>query len=222
MAPTLLIVGGDDRHVLELNRQALAALTCEKLLKIVPGAGHLFEDPGTLETVTEMACAWFQHYLAPAAPASAPAAPRAEPVSRPQVVPIVSALRGSVEPLPPLDDPEFATAFDRFASSRVVLLGEASHGTSEFYRARAAITRRLIERHGFTIVAVEADWPDAAAVDRYVRLRRYQSVRAAPFTRFPHLDVRNRDVDDFIAFLRRHNEPRPIDEHVALPLGSPA
>jgi erythromycin esterase-like protein len=45
-----------------------------------------------------------------------------------------------------------------------VLLGEASHGTSEFYRARAAITRRLIERHGFTIVAAEADWPDAALV----------------------------------------------------------
>lgn len=43
-----------------------------------------------------------------------------------------------------------------------MLLGEASHGTSEFYRARAAITRRLIEKHGFTIVAVEADWPDAA------------------------------------------------------------
>ena len=56
--------------------------------------------------------------------------------------------------------------FDRFGDRRIVLLGEASHGTSEFYRARAAITRRLIEEHGFTIVAVEADWPDAAAVDR--------------------------------------------------------
>ena len=61
--------------------------------------------------------------------------------------------------------------FDRFGDARVVLLGEASHGTSEFYRARAAISRRLIERHGFTIVAVEADWPDAATIDRYVRHR---------------------------------------------------
>ena len=51
LAPTLLIVGGDDRHVLELNRQALAALTCEKLLRIVPDAGHLFEEPGALEAV---------------------------------------------------------------------------------------------------------------------------------------------------------------------------
>ena len=61
------------------------------------------------------------------------------------------------QPLPDIDDPGFADQFDRYATRRVVLLGEASHGTSEFYRARAAITRRLIERHGFSFVAVEAD-----------------------------------------------------------------
>jgi hypothetical protein len=77
----------------------------------------------------------------------------------------------AAEPLPDLEDPAFGAFFDRFGACRVVLLGEASHGTSEFYRARAAITRRLIEQHGFNIVAVEADWPDAAAVDRYVRHR---------------------------------------------------
>ena len=71
-APTLLIVGGEDHHVIELNRKALAALACEKLLRIVPGATHLFEEPGALEAVTEMAGAWFQHYLAPAAPRFAP------------------------------------------------------------------------------------------------------------------------------------------------------
>ena len=80
-----------------------------------------------------------------------------------------AVLRAAAERLPSIDDPAFGAVFDRFAQSRIVLLGEASHGTSEFYRARAAITRRLIERYGFTIVAVEADWPDAAAIDRYVR-----------------------------------------------------
>ena len=60
----------------------------------------------------------------------------------------------SAEPLPDLDDPAFGAMFDRFGDARVVLLGEASHGTSEFYRGRAAITRRLVEHHGFTIVAV--------------------------------------------------------------------
>ena len=183
MAPTLLIVGGEDRHVIELNRKALATLTCEKLLRIVPGATHLFEEPGALEAVAEMAGAWFQHYLAPAAPSLAPAP---EPVA---ATPLAARLREAVQPLPDIEDPGFAAAFDRFASARVVLLGEASHGTSEFYRARAAITRRLIERHGFSIVAVEADWPDAAAIDRYVRLGPYQPTRAGAVHPLPHLDV---------------------------------
>lgn len=62
-ASTLLIVGGDDIDVIELNRQALAALTCEKKLEIVPGATHLFEEPGALETVAQLAAAWFGRYL---------------------------------------------------------------------------------------------------------------------------------------------------------------
>ena len=207
-APTLLIVGGDDHHVIELNRKALAALRSEKLLRIVPGASHLFEEPGALEAVTEMAVAWFQHYLAPAAPRLGPAPEAAAPRS------LAARVREASEPLPELDDPAFGAAFDRFASARVVLLGEASHGTSEFYRARAAITRRLIERHGFSIVAVEADWPDAAAIDRYVRLAPHQPTRATPFTRFPTWMWRNRDVDDFVGFLRRHNLEKSREDRV--------
>src|SRR5689334_24080634 len=61
----------------------------------------------------------------------------------------------AAEPLPEIDETEFGRAFDRFGDARVVLLGEASHGTSEFYRARAAITRWLIEQRGFTVVALE-------------------------------------------------------------------
>ncbi|AJG13986.1 erythromycin esterase [Pseudomonas plecoglossicida] len=79
---------------------------------------------------------------------------------------IAPLLHQFAEPLPDLDSPAFAALFDRYADARVVMLGEASHGTSEFYRARAAITRRLIEQHGFNIVAVEADWPDAGHVDQ--------------------------------------------------------
>ena len=83
----------------------------------------------------------------------------------------VRLVREAAEPLPDIADEAFGAMFDRFADAKVVLLGEATHGTSEFYRARAAITRRLIEHHGFTIVAVEADWPDAARIDAYVRHR---------------------------------------------------
>ena len=113
----------------------------------------------------------------------------------------------AAEPLPDIDDPDFGRLFDRFANRRVVLLGESSHGTSEFYRARAAITRHLVEHHGFNIIAVEADWPDAEAVDRHVRHREPPKVKAEqPFQRFPTWMWRNTDVDEFLEWLFRHNE----------------
>lgn len=114
-------------------------------------------------------------------------------------------IRDRAEPLPPIDDPEFAAAFDRYADARVVLLGEASHGTSDFYRARAAITRRLVERHGFTIIAVEADWPDAAAIDRRVRGQEPRPELGRPFRRFPTWMWRNTDVDALVGWMAEHN-----------------
>ena len=98
-----------------------------------------------------------------------------------------------------------------------MLLGEASHGTSEFYRARAAITRRLIEQHGFTIVAVEADWPDAAAVDRYVRHRPAAAGAEPPFQRFPTWMWRNTEVAAFVELAARRTT-----QAVAGPSGAPA
>jgi erythromycin esterase-like protein/predicted phosphoribosyltransferase len=127
----------------------------------------------------------------------------------------VQRLAAAIEPLPALDDPAFAAAFDRFASARVVLLGEASHGTSEFYRARATITRRLIQHHGFNAVAVEADWPDATAIDRYARLKPYRAMTPPPFSRFPTWMWRNTDVRDFTHWLREHNKQRPPGERAA-------
>ena len=66
-APTLLVVGSNDDVVIELNEKALAKLTCEKELKIIPGATHLFEEPGTLEQVAELASEWFKKKLQPLA-----------------------------------------------------------------------------------------------------------------------------------------------------------
>jgi erythromycin esterase-like protein len=117
----------------------------------------------------------------------------------------------AAEPLPDIDDRTFGEFFSRFGDARVVLLGEASHGTSEFYRARAAISRQLIARHGFNIVAVEADWPDAATIDRYVRHRPKREGELRAFERFPTWMWRNREVDEFIRWMRRHNEGRAYD-----------
>ena len=121
-------------------------------------------------------------------------------------------VRSFCEPLPtPEEIDEFGAFFDRFADAKLILLGEASHGTSEFYKARAAITRRLIQQHGFNIVAVEADWPDAARIDHHVRHHAHEPSSEEAFSRFPAWMWRNIDVHDFVEWLRAHNEHLPAE-----------
>ena len=94
---------------------------------------------------------------------------------------------------------------ERIGSARIVLLGEATHGTSEFYRMRERITRELIIEKGFRFVAIEADWPDAARVDHYVRHLQYPPSEWTAFARFPTWMWRNTEVRDFVSWLRKHN-----------------
>jgi erythromycin esterase-like protein len=96
--------------------------------------------------------------------------------------------------------------------ARFVLLGEATHGTHEFYRERARITRRLIEEKGFNVVVLEADWPHAYRVGEYVRGRGEDTnpeQALSGFTRFPRWMWRNRDFRDLVAWLRSYNDSRP-------------
>ena len=101
---------------------------------------------------------------------------------------------------------------DLAAGAEFVLLGEASHGTHEFYATRAAITQRLIAEKGFQAVAAEADWPDAHRVNEHVRGRgndRTAGAALSGFTRFPVWMWRNRDVEAFVKWLRQYNDSRP-------------
>ncbi len=140
--------------------------------------------------------------------------PAAEHIRETAVHELAKELRAAGEHLPAPEREGFGAFFDRFGDAKVVLLGEATHGTSEFYRARAAITQRLVEQHGFTIVAVEADWPDAASIDRYVRHRPAEPAREQPFARFPTWMWRNLEVREFTARLREHNRSRPMAHQV--------
>jgi erythromycin esterase-like protein len=127
---------------------------------------------------------------------------------------VVRIVREYGEELPPISDTQgFGAMFDRFADAKVVLLGEATHGTSEFYRARGAITRRLIEKHDFNIVAVEADWPDAARIDAYVRHRPVPEGDDVAFERFPTWMWRNEEVADFVNWMRDFNRDLPDNHH---------
>jgi len=109
---------------------------------------------------------------------------------------------------------DYEPLLELVGNARFVLLGEASHGTHEFYRERAQITKRLIQEKGFTAVAVEADWPDAYRVNRYVRgvSDDAESIEAlANFKRFPTWMWRNADVLDFIGWLQDYNDARASD-----------
>ncbi|SFM34377.1 protein-L-isoaspartate(D-aspartate) O-methyltransferase [Marinobacter zhejiangensis] len=108
-----------------------------------------------------------------------------------------------------------AGLLERIGDSRIVLLGEASHGTSEFYLIRERITRALIEQKGFSFIAIEGDWPDAARVDHYVRHAEYPASEWIAFARFPTWMWRNEEVRGFVDWLRAYNAPLPAERRVA-------
>jgi len=129
-------------------------------------------------------------------------------------LPIVTDLvRDAARPLTGANT-DYDPLLEFIGDARFVLLGEASHGTHEFYRQRAQITKRLIQEKGFTALAVEADWPDAYRVNRYVRGQGTDAdaVEAlSGFKRFPAWMWRNADVLDFIGWLRAYNDSAPSD-----------
>src|SRR3954452_7591928 len=121
--------------------------------------------------------------------------------------PPATGLRPSVQPLTGASE-DYDKLLELIGDARIVLLGEASHGTHEFYRERATITRRLILEKGFQAVAVEADWPDAYRVNRWIRCvgdDRTGRDALGDFQRFPRWMWRNSDVLFFLEWLRQRN-----------------
>lgn len=132
---------------------------------------------------------------------------------------VVECLKSNLTSLPSIYDDGYAFArhFNSFGSCKVLLLGDATHGSSEFYSARAEITKFMIEHHGFNIVAIEADWPDAEVVDRGVRHRHGPVSSSKPlaetkvmghepaFQRFPTWMWRNHEVKEFVKWLQHWN-----------------
>ena len=125
---------------------------------------------------------------------------------------LIAALRREAQPLQAAED--FDHLLDCIGSASIVLLGEATHGTQEFYRMRAEISKRLIVDKGFDAIAVEADWPDALRVSRYVQhggddMTAEQALSG--FKRFPQWMWRNHEIVALVNWLRMHNA------HVASP-----
>lgn len=125
-------------------------------------------------------------------------------------------IREVAEPIDDIDSASIDALIERIGSSQLLLLGEATHGTSEFYRMRARITRELIERGWADFVAVEADWPDASRIDDYVLGQRPRTTAEfTPFSRFPTWMWRNEETRAFVEWLRGWNlKKREREERV--------
>lgn len=131
-----------------------------------------------------------------------------EPALRPAKEPertLAGAIANCCEPFDSIDTVDLGALLERIGDARVVLLGEATHGTSEFYRMRDRISRELISRKGFSFVAIEGDWPDAARIDHYVRHIEFPPSEWTAFARFPQWMWRNNEVRAFVDWMRTHN-----------------
>lgn len=108
--------------------------------------------------------------------------------------------------------PDYSSLLDQIGDARFVLMGEATHGTHEFYQARIEITQQLILQKGFMAVAIEGDWPDVYRVNRYVQGKWHQDDAEKSldnFQRFPHWMWRNTTIVPFLRWLRKHNDAKP-------------
>lgn len=126
-------------------------------------------------------------------------------------------IRDIAEPFSSIESADLKPLLDRIGDAKVVLIGEASHGTSEFYRMRSHITKALIEQKEIDFVAIEADWPDAYRINDFVtHTHRDEPHTWETFARFPTWMWRNEEVLDFIHWLREFNLKRPREERVGI------
>ncbi|MCA1819556.1 MAG: erythromycin esterase family protein, partial [Halobacteriales archaeon] len=182
-AATLLIVGSRDTEVRGMNEAAKSRMSAYVRLDVVPGA---------MDEVARLAGDWLlRHASAP--PSRPPRPARATPQPR------------------PLDDDGLDRLLERIGDARVVMLGEATHGTHEFYEWRARITMRLVREKGFRFVGVEGDWPDCFRVNRWVKGEASGPARGvlAEFQRWPTWMWANEEVASLMEDLRAHNRGTP-------------
>lgn len=126
-----------------------------------------------------------------------------------------SLIARNCNPFDSIETADLDPLLDRIGDAELVLIGEASHGTSEFYKMRSRISRELIIKKNFKFIAIEGDWPDAARIDHFVRHFDTPPSEWAAFARFPTWMWRNNDVREFVDWLRIHNTDKPLRKRVA-------
>ena len=183
-----------------------SSLRAQKLLRVRRISEHEYkeEDLGSVRFVPLIGAAGWEDETA-----AIPATEKTE-ASLPELI------YQSSEHFASIDNVNLDNLLKRIGDSRLVLLGEASHGTAEFYEMRARITQELIEKKGFTIIAAEADWPDAAHINHYIHATEPDPLlESKPFSRFPTWMWANHSVQEFTHWLKAYNNKAgSIDKQV--------
>ena len=178
------------------------------LLRIRRASEHSFETEslGTVRFVPLVGAEGWAIDAHESVPAAAPPTARTRSDRRA----LATAIAAGCEPITDPDSVALDRLLERIGDAKVVLIGESTHGTSEFYRMRARITKALVSKAGFDVVALEADWPDAAVLDRHVQGRASAEECKRAFDRFPAWMWRNRETAEFIDWMsaRQLRAPR--------------
>lgn len=188
--PVLLLVGSLDHGVIDLNQKALATLDNGQMI-LIPNAGHLFEEPGTLDEVIEYSSEWFTKTLF-------------ENTTRPMIKPkklIIEDIKKLAHPMK--EGKSLTPLLQKLSRSKIVMLGEATHGTEEFYQIRKMITERLIKEYGFSFVAVEGDWPDCYKLNQYIHSSEKSTAlhAIANFNRWPTWMWANEQILELVEWM---------------------
>jgi len=146
-------------------------------------------------------------------PHRANAGVRIQPTARRRIASLIAERAEAFDSIESFDP---GPLLDRIGDARVVMLGEATHGTSEFMDMRARITRELVERRGFNLVLIEGDWSDVQAIDRHVRRRDRSYLRTPAFTRFPTWMWRNHEMRRFVDWLAEHDARLGLEHRVSI------
>ncbi len=194
-APTLLLVGSADDAVIPLNELAQKKLkNCQ--LVLIPKAGHLFEEPGTLEQVVEYALNWFSNSIALHLGKNAPV--RED---------IVAEIEDNSLPFTNAED--LSSWLSKISKHKIIMLGESTHGTKEFYSIRREISKKLIQDYGYSFVAVEGDWPDCNNLNQFIKGDTGRDAREAvlhQFHRWPTWMWANEEIPPLINWMRKSNK----------------
>lgn len=195
-APTLLIVGEQDKSVIPLNQMAKSKLTnCEMVL--IPHATHLFEEPGTLEKVVEYAVSWFSNCF------SLHLKKNTE-LNEPVKESILVEIEDNSIPFAKVEDLD--AWINEISHHKIIMLGESSHGSKEFYKIRREISKKLIQNYGYKFIAVEGDWPDCYKLNDFIASQKnLDAVEAVGslFHRWPTWMWGNEEIPPLIQWMKK-------------------